>query len=235
MTGSRELRRATMVGPALVLGLLVLVWAATAGPVGVLSASGRRRSFETPTATPSTAPTGRPPTLEETTRDVQQTLDLSWLGTLIAWAVLLGMAGVVLVVVRWAWAHRRRLPEPAPEADFEVVSGRRLAQAVADDLEAQLHAVSQGSPRNGIVRCWLRLERAVADAGVPPFAHETSAEFTVRVLHALDVDPRALGELAALYREARFSEHEMGEPARARAREALGQLHDDLRVAGSAR
>jgi hypothetical protein len=48
------------------------------------------------------------------------------------------------------------------------------------------------------------------------------------VLHALDLDPHAIGELARLYREARFSEHELGEDVRARAREALRLLERDL-------
>lgn len=236
MTGSSDLRRATMLGPALVLGLLVLVWTATAGPVGVMSPSGRRRDFEAPAETPTADSTFTPPpTLEETTGDVVQTLDLSWLGTLAAWGVLLGMAAAALLAGRWAWQRRWRRPEPPPDVDFEVVSGPQVAQAVTEDLQAQLDAVRQGTPRNGIVRCWLRLEKTVADAGVPPRRHETSTEFTVRVLHALDVDPRALGELAALYREARFSEHDLGEPARTKAQAALEQLHEDLRAVGGVR
>ncbi len=63
-----------------------------------------------------------------------------------------------------------------------------------------------------------------------PRPSETSAELTVRVLHHLDVDPRPVARLAALYREARFSEHELGEDARADARTALEQLRRDLDV-----
>jgi hypothetical protein len=47
-------------------------------------------------------------------------------------------------------------------------------------------------------------------------------------LHTLDLDPRAIGELSHLYREARFSEHELDETARTTARSALQQLHSDL-------
>ncbi|MGA9748583.1 MAG: DUF4129 domain-containing protein, partial [Nocardioides sp.] len=92
-----------------------------------------------------------------------------------------------------------------------------------------------GSPRNGIVACWARLEDAVADAGVPRNRHETSAEFTVRVLHVLDLDPRAIGDLARLYREARFSEHELAESARDDARDALARLQSDLAALSGAR
>ena len=75
----------------------------------------------------------------------------------------------------------------------------------------------------------------MAAAGLPRSRHETSAEFVVRVLHRLDLDPRAIGELAALYREARFSDHQLGEEARERARAALERLHADLPAAGSVR
>jgi hypothetical protein len=48
------------------------------------------------------------------------------------------------------------------------------------------------------------------------------------VLHALDLDPRAIERLARLYREARFSRHPLGEDARAQAAAALEALHADL-------
>jgi hypothetical protein len=80
----------------------------------------------------------------------------------------------------------------------------------------------------------LRLEEAVAAAGVRPGVAETSTELVSRVLHSLDVDPRAVATLAALYREARFSEHPMGEDARAAARASLTRLHEDLRASVTA-
>jgi hypothetical protein len=45
---------------------------------------------------------------------------------------------------------------------------------------------------------------------------------------AADLDPGALAELADLYREARFSRHEVGEPERAEARTLLHRLRDRL-------
>lgn len=235
MTGRAQDRRAAALGPALALGLLVLLWAATAGPSAVLSPSGRTRSFDGATATASAPPSDSQPTLEETTRDVEQTLDLSWLGDLIAWAVVLLAVAAAAAVVRLAWRHRWRRPEAPPVVDFEVLPAQRVARALSEDLDAQLDAVAGGTPRNGIVRCWLRLEQSVAEAGLPPQPFETAAEFTVRVLHRLDLDPRAIGELAGLYREARFSDHELGEDARTAARSALEQLHEDLRRVGTGR
>jgi hypothetical protein len=68
---------------------------------------------------------------------------------------------------------------------------------------------------------------------VEPRRSETSAEFVVRTLRAIDVDPRPIGALAALYREARFSDHELGEARRTAAREALQALHEELRGRGA--
>ncbi|MEO1060281.1 MAG: DUF4129 domain-containing protein [Actinomycetota bacterium] len=137
--------------------------------------------------------------------------------------------GAVLALVDLGWRHRPRLRwrrrhrgviegDPLPD----------LGAAVVDDAVAQRAALAAGSPRNGIVRCWLRLEEEVAAAGLPRDPAETSAEFTERVLTSSSVDPGAISDLAALYREARFSEHALGEPARLAALDALDRLHETL-------
>jgi hypothetical protein len=48
------------------------------------------------------------------------------------------------------------------------------------------------------------------------------------VLRSYAVDRGSLQVLAELYREARFSRHEVTEPMRERAREALQQVQADL-------
>jgi hypothetical protein len=222
-------RREALLAPAVSLGFLLLVWAAAAGPVAVFSPSGRTRSFDGPVETPSVSTSSAGgPTLAEVTRDVQQTHDLSWLGDLIAWAVLILAGLVVLAGLRFAVRHRwRRAPAPRV-LDAEPLPEERAAAALIDDAQVRLTALETGTPRNGIVACWALLEDVVADAGVPRGRHETSAEFTVRVLHVLDLDPQAIGELARLYREARFSEHDLPEASRVAARTALERLQDDL-------
>jgi hypothetical protein len=212
-----------------VLGLLLLVWAATTGPVGMFSASGRTRTFvPRQRPTPSAEESGAPGTLREATRDVQPTFDLAWVGDLIGWTLIIGVCVAAVLAVRWSWQHRwRRPPEPV-QVDFEVLPDK-VADALRADVDVQRAAVAEGDPRNGIVACWLRLEEVVAAAGHPRRRSETSSELVVRVLRSLDLDPRAIGTLAALYREARFSEHTLGEDARTAAASALQALHEDLR------
>ncbi len=239
LPGVTGMERRRVVAPAallptgVVLGLLVLVWAATTGPVGLMHASGGRFVFHQPpplTASPSDEPTTG--TLAQVTQDVRPVADLAWLGDLIATTVLLVISLAVFLGLRRLWLRRWRAPERPPEFEFDVLPDR-LVEALRGDVDAQLEAVEGGTPRNGIVACWLRLQEIVADAGLPAKASETSAEFVVRTLHTLDLDPRAVGRLAALYREARFSEHDMGEDRRTAAREALEALHADLRARGA--
>lgn len=232
MTARQGVRRVApaWVPAAVAAGFMLLVWASGNGSVDVFDASGRKRSDEplpVPSGSPSDTPVG-PPALSEVTEDVDQTLDLSWLGDLITWAIVLAVAFIALIGLRWAWENRWRPPDPAPEVEFEALPVRQLAERLTEDAAARRAAIAEGDPRNGIVRCWIMLQDSIAEAGVPSRPSETSAEFTVRVLHELDLDPRAIEQLARLYREARFSTHQLGEDARARATAALETLHADL-------
>jgi hypothetical protein len=227
---------AALLPAAVVLGLLLLAWAATTGPVGLLNDSGRRYVFEPPSPSPASPSDGYSPapSLNELTRDVRPVADLSWVGDLVAVAVLLGILVGLSFALRSFWARRWRPPEAPEQVDFEVLP-EQVLEALRRDRSAQLSAVEDGTPRNAIVACWLRLEEVLTAAGLPPLRHETSTEYVVRALHALDLDPVPVGALASLYREARFSEHPVGEDARQEARRALAALHQDLGLHGAPR
>ena len=220
-----------LVGLAGTAALLVLVWAAVTGPVALLGSSGRRLGPRSPGPTPSSPTAGPdgPQSAREIIGNRPRQLDLSWVGDLIAWAIFLGVVGVVAAGTGWLWRNRWHRPERPGRVEFDVLPEiDSVADMLARDARAQLAAVAEGTPRNGIVACWLRLEQVIAEAGLPRHRSETSAEFTVRVLKVLDVDPRAISALARLYREARFSTHELGEDARTTAESALLRLHEDL-------
>jgi hypothetical protein len=125
----------------------------------------------------------------------------------------------------FAWRRRRR----RTDSDIDVLAD--VAGAITADAAAQQAALRRGRPRSAIVECWLRLEAAVAEAGVERTPADTSSELTERVLAAHAVDPRAIGRLAGLYREARFSDHELGEVERQAAIDALDAVHSGLRRA----
>ena len=98
------------------------------------------------------------------------------------------------------------------------------------DLEAARTVLAQGTPRNAIVACWMRLERDAGAAGLVRATAETSAEFVERVVATASVDPVPIGELAALYREARFSRHDLDDDHRVRALAALDRVALALRA-----
>lgn len=228
------------------LGGLLLLWVTAgprvvwAGPPGaakfdsvlvplILWLRGRLREQPPPRQPPrNVPPTPHPPTPAWV--DVAATV-LTVL-VLVAAAVVVGLLvrRYLPLLLAW-WAARRRRAEasmtPVPDHD-------ELAHRVVADARAQLETLEHGLPRNAIVACWMRLEEAAAQAGLPRREWETSAEFTTRVIRSHLVGTTAIERLAALYREARFSRHPMREGDREAARQALETLHLGLRRATAA-
>lgn len=147
------------------------------------------------------------------------------------WWVLGGIAltlllAVVVLAIRVIRRRRRAAPpESAREApDRALLTDRRAAR--------QARMLREGSPREAIIATWLDLERLVATAGVPRRPSETSSELVVRVLDDREVPAAALTDLAALFREARFSTHELTEALRERAAGDLDAVHAALGARG---
>lgn len=105
--------------------------------------------------------------------------------------------------------------EPPPEDD-----DARLPDA----LGAGRRTIGEGSPRNAIVAAWVRLEQAVEGDRFPHRPEETPSELVERALASYRLDADAIGRLAALYREARFSRHPVTEEHRAEAAACLRRL-----------
>lgn len=165
---------------------------------------------------------------EDTTEDAEETQAAD---PAQVWRVLGGIALALLlaVVVLAIRVNRRRRraapPESAREApDRALLTDRRAAR--------QARMLREGSPREAIIATWLDLERLVATAGVPRRPSETSSELVVRVLDDREVPAAALTDLAALFREARFSTHELTEALRERAAGDLDAVHAALGARG---
>lgn len=149
--------------------------------------------------------------------------------TVILQALLIGaLVALAAVVLVFAWRHRPRVTigKDAPD-DFDVLD--EFAASVTADADEQFAMLRGGVARNAIVSCWLRLENLAVAADVEHPPADTSAELAARVLSRFAVDENAITTLSALYREARFSDHEMGESARAQALVALDAVHEGLR------
>jgi hypothetical protein len=160
-------------------------------------------------------------------------------GTLqaIGWVIKVLFAACVLWLLyrggrrlRQAWADRERR-DPRPRAvEFDVLEDpEELAEEIREDFDAQLALLLEGHARNAIVACWDRFEEQAERVGLAREGWETSSEFTIRVLDLVSADGDAVVRLERLYREARFSEHPIGEGHRQAAVAALEAIHLSLR------
>ena len=166
---------------------------------------------------------------DESTQDAEETRTT---GLARVWWVLGGIALALLLAVVVVLAIRviRRRRRAAPPESARTAPGRAL---LTDRRAAhQARMLREGSPREAIIAAWLDLERLVAAAGVPRRPSETSSELVVRVLDDRDVPAAALTDLAALFREARFSTHEPTEALRERAAGDLDAVHAALGARG---
>ena len=173
--------------------------------------------------TPAQAPT---PTATPTAAD--SSWDLGPLvGVLLQILFALVALAVALAVLHLVRAAYRRRPQVSVvrEPAFAVPPVPEEMLRTARD---QIGRLERGEPRNAIVAAWLDLEAAAAGSGLAREAAETSSEYTARVIGTWEVDRARLADLGALYREARFSTHPLGEDHRRRAIRDLEVLHDDL-------
>lgn len=212
--------------------IVVTLWAAAVPrPVRVIRLPGVSDRTTTPPAVDEEIQRGvdlelpRFTSGDASTSGVVATL-LGW-GTILVLVVIAVAAGVmVLRVALAAWRNRRL----APESDDVVPNLEAVALAVTADTEGRLGVLAAGSPAEGIIMAWSRLEETLGRAGVPLTVSRTSTEVTLDALRRFSVDRGALGELGALYREARYSQHELDEGDRARAEAAYRTLDADLRL-----
>lgn len=160
------------------------------------------------------------------TRPVALTILVVMLAVLVV-SVLLGLQLVVKRRKLTGTVRPRATTETDDEPDPEP------PDTLSDGVSESLRSVTEGSPRNAIVATWIRLEEAITLAGFEPREAETSTELVRRALTAYPVDEQAIGRLADLYREARFSEHELTEAHRDEAVACLRVLQEQLVQVGA--
>jgi hypothetical protein len=187
-----------------------------------------------PKLTPTTA--SGPQEAKGTPHTSHFDLNLGWLFRLLfELLMVVGIIGlillVILVVPRLHRTKRRTMRHEAADSPAPDVGEPELADQVSSTFDAALARLLRGEREAAIIACWLRLERLVEAAGFPRAQSETSTELVRRLSAVLSLSERPLSELAALYREARFSNHRMSEQALAEAKQALGQLRAEVGLA----
>ncbi len=161
-------------------------------------------------------------------------------GALLGWTVV-GVVAVVALfcllvglraVLEVLRSREDRHPPLGDAADLDLDA---LAVRVSADAEQRLASLSYGTPAQGIIAAWARLEATLHEVGVPLPASRTASEVSLEVLDRFVVAPDALRTLADLYREARWSRHPLTEGDRATAAAAYRALDADLRAIVTAR
>jgi hypothetical protein len=224
-----------VVGGVLLITLLV-AWASAIGPSEVLRGEGPTVERSDPTEDPYESETTSQDVLDALEEGLDRERGHSTVLNGVAVVIMVLLLAVLLFwaykVARWGvaeWRSRERREAPPPDVDFDVLGeSAALVREIADGAAAQRDLLQAGTPRNAIVEMWNRFETLAGNAGATRRPSETSSEFTLRVLGAVDADSSAVARLAALYREARFSDHELSEEHRAAAVAALEAIHAGL-------
>ena len=147
---------------------------------------------------------------------------ISWVGKVVVALIVLALLVAAARALRQWWLARE---QPADEPPDAVVVPDVLLRGAREGEEL----LASGTPANAVVAAWVALESAARSVGVRDDATRTSEELVTAVLRSYSVDRAPLDALAALYREARFSTHAVGEDMRTSAREALQQVQVELR------
>ena len=226
------------------LMLVLVTWAASIGPDRVLSGGGID-AVEPIAPTTSASVLGDEPDPVEEERNKERGDPPAWVGV-VAWLLQAALVALTAYVVfrvwrgvreRWTGWRRRRRGEEPDEVEFEVLgSVEHVGTVMEEDAAGQRAAlVEDGEPRNAIVECWHRFEVQALRAGADRREWQTTGEFVLAALEHVGADSGAVGRLADLYREARFSDHPRTEDRRRRALEALDTIHRSLRAGVGAR
>lgn len=140
--------------------------------------------------------------------------------------VLLLIAFLIKVVPSFGMGRRQRRSEQ--QVSYAPADVNRLTDQVSATFDSALAGLRRGDREQAIINCWLRLEQLADSAGFAPQSWQTSSELVSQWRQVLPLRERPLTQLAELYREARYSNHQMSADSVERARQALAGLRADL-------
>lgn len=221
-------RRGVAVGLGAGATLLLAAWVSAAGPVGVFARqdfSGRGAKAPGEEYGPGAIPSATNQGLKGVDVRVSDPLVVQ----LVELAMKLLLAAVVIIVlvaVGRALVDRWRTREVAED---QVAAADIVPEVLLEAVLEGERQLERGTPANAVIAAWVALEDACRAAGVRDDDSRTAAELVTAVLRSHRVDRAPLDTLAALYREARFSSHPIGEDKRSTARESLVHVQADLR------
>ena len=102
-------------------------------------------------------------------------------------AVVLGVGALLLrMLLRGRLLGRRETLQPETRPTPPTETAREVREALDEGL-ADLDAMDS-DPRRAVIACWVRLERAAAEAGTPRAVGDTSTELVARLLSTSQVN-----------------------------------------------
>jgi hypothetical protein len=143
------------------------------------------------------------------------------------WSIFWIAVAVIALTGGWL-LYRRRVRKRRTLAPLELQS------TVAEDFAAGMSEAiadleSEPDARRAVIAAYARMERVLAYHGMRRLPSETPVEYLRRVLLDLTRERDAVRELTALFEEAKFSRHEIGDDHKRRAIGDLEAIRDDLR------
>ena len=120
------------------------------------------------------------------------------------------------MIFRYAWRNAPRMSSrTVPRRPLQALPA--LARRARRTAEARLALLRSASRATRSSPAGSTSRTPPPPPGSPGTPRRPPAEYTIRVLHTWDIAPAALGGLAELYREARYSRHPVTEQHRAEA------------------
>jgi hypothetical protein len=138
---------------------------------------------------------------------------------------LLVLALVVAAVLLWRYL---RMPEARQDGPgYEAVDDDR--ELLAEAVDSGRRALRGGDDaRAAVIACYAAMETSLAASGVARRASDSPRDLLERVVSAGRLTGPSAAALTALFREARYSTHPMGDSHRDRAAEALHDIAAQL-------
>ena len=152
--------------------------------------------------------------------------------TVLLYALLVVVLLAAVAVSIW-WARRLRPPIALRPGEVIAEDPEQLREAVESGRSA-LRTVDDA--RAAIIACYLAMETSLAERGAARGVAGTPGELLTRATERGLVRGTAAGRLTALFYEARYSSHPLGQRHRDAAEQALDELAADLaQTEGAAR
>lgn len=148
---------------------------------------------------------------------------------IMGWVLLVVLVALAswFIVRRTTVGRRRRV---RMRSDARVAAEPAEPEEIRAAVEAGIDELEEDAadPRQAVIACWVRLERAAAAAGTPREPGDTPGDLVTTMLAAHHVSGSLLHRLAAVYRRARYAPDDVDESMRTEAHTALSQLRTEL-------